>query len=60
MAEWIFRGSMRLEGVEFRITADSEAEAIAKAKTGDYDDYDDRGAVTVDWDIDPATGELNE
>lgn len=60
MAEWIFKGSIRLDGVEFRITADTETEAIAKAKAGDYDDYDEMGAATADWEIDPGSCELNE
>lgn len=55
MPAWIFRGSIRLDGVEFRITAATEEEAIAKAEAGEFDEYDEMGAETVDWEINPKT-----
>ena len=58
--QWIFKGSLRLDGVSFFITADNEAEAIAKAKMGDYDEYDEMGATAADWEIDPKTGDPND
>jgi hypothetical protein len=60
MTQWLFKGSLRLDGVDFIITADTKDEAIAKAKSGDYDEYDEMGATAADWEIDPASGELNE
>lgn len=60
MATWIFRGSVRLDGVEFRITAETEADAIKKAKAGDFDEYDDMAASAADWTILPDTIEPND
>lgn len=60
MAQWVFTGSIRLDGVSFYITAETEAEAIAKAKIGDYDEYDEQGATTADWEIQPSTVTLND
>lgn len=58
--EWIFRGRVTLEGVQFFITADSEDEAIERARKGDFDDRDDGGGESVDWHIDVDSIELNE
>lgn len=60
MAVWIFKGSLRLDGVDFFISAETEAEAIAKAKAGEYDEHDEMGATTADWSIDPGTIEPND
>lgn len=56
---WIFTGSLRLDGVVFYVTADTEAAAIAKAEAGDYDEHDEMGAATADWLIDPDSIESN-
>jgi hypothetical protein len=60
MAKWTARGSVRLDGVVFTITADTEAEARAKAVVGDFDEYDEMGAGSADWEIIPSTVELDE
>lgn len=60
MSQWIFRGKIERRNVDFYITADTEAEAIAKAEFGEYDDYETAVAETANWTIDPKTGELNE
>lgn len=58
--EYIFRGKLSLSGVEFYITANSEEEAIAKARDGDWHDYDTLGASSEDCNIDLGSCELNQ
>ena len=60
MPEYIFQGTVTLSGVDFYIIADSEEEAKAKAKNGEYNDRDTVGAGSQDWDIDPNSCALNE
>lgn len=60
MPEYIFQGTVTLSGVDFYVTADSEEEAIAKAKMGEYNNRDTVGADSTDWDIDPNSCVLNE
>lgn len=59
MREYIFRGSVTKLGVEFIVKARNLNEAIAKAKEGKFDDYDDIGAETSDWELNPKTGREN-
>ncbi len=60
MPEYIFQGQVTLSGVDFYITADNEAEAIAKAKAGASDYWDRAGAASTDLDIDSNSCVLNE
>ena len=60
MASWIFKGSIRLDGVTFYVEAESEEEAREKARAGDYEEYDEMGAETANCEIDAGTIELNE
>lgn len=60
MAEFIFRGTVTLDGVDFFIEADDLGAAKARAKAGDYDRREDNGAAVVDWHIDAETGQANE
>lgn len=60
MPEYVFQGTVTLEGVDFYINADSEKEAKAKARVGDHDNRDMAGAGGMGWDIDPRTCVLNE
>lgn len=60
MRQFIFRGTATLSGVTFYISARSEKDAVARAKRGDWDDYDTSGADTTDWQIKPDTCEENK
>ena len=60
MQEFIFKGTLSLDGVTFYITAENEAEAESKAMAGEFDDYDTNCAGSTDWKINPASLELNE
>ena len=60
MPEYLFRGRLELNGVIFTVNAENEEEARAKAKTGDYSEWDISGAEGVNWTLDPATCEANE
>ena len=60
MPEFIFKGTLSLDGVTFFITAENEAEAESKARAGRFDDYDAIGASSTDCKINPGTLELNE
>ena len=53
-------GSVRLRGVEFRITAETLEEARDKARKGDFDDCDYDGAELYDWEIKPVTIQEDE
>lgn len=60
MPEYIFTGTVKLDGVTFFIEAENWTEARAKARRGEYDDYEAGGAAeTVDTSIDPETCEEN-
>lgn len=59
MSEFIFRGKITLDGVEFFITAKTLAEARKKAVLGHYDGYEAVLAEAVDWTIDHNSGEEN-
>ena len=58
--QYIARGTIELRGVDFYITAESEEDARAKAKAGEYDSYEDNGAETFNWEINPGTVKENE
>lgn len=46
--EYIGRGRITLDGVEFTIIASSQEEADAKAARGEWHDYDIGGASSLD------------
>ena len=58
--EWLFRGTLKMSGVIFSVSAETEAEALQKARDGDWDDYDTTRASGDDWKLDDGTMELNE
>lgn len=60
MPEYIFKGKLTLDGVNFYITADNEKAAKEKARNGDFDDLEILGASSSDREIDPDSIELNE
>jgi hypothetical protein len=60
MPEYIFRGRVELDGVDFFISAETPLEAVKKAKAGDYDRYEADGAEMVNCEIDPLTGQDNQ
>ena len=59
MPEYVFRGSVTLNGVWFYISAKDEADAKERARLGKYDEYDETSAETSDWKIDPGSIEEN-
>lgn len=59
MGEYIFKGTLDLEGVEFFVEAENEEEALAKAKRGEWASYEISGASSVDCSLDPDTIEEN-
>ena len=60
MPEYLFTGTVELSGVLFTVTADNETEAKAKAKLGEWDDYDISGAETRNAELTVSSCELNE
>jgi hypothetical protein len=56
--EWIFRGTVKLSGVCFYVSAHTSQEALEMAMAGDcHAEFD--CAETVDFEIDPKSGEEN-
>ena len=49
MKEYIVTGTARFSNVEFYVTADSEADAIAKVNKGEHETRDLTFAECVDW-----------
>ena len=60
LREFIFTGTVELRGVHFFVVARDEADARAKAASGDWVDYETTGADTVNWELDPKTIQANE
>jgi len=60
MPEYIFRGSVTMNGVVFTVTAKDSQEAIEKARQGEFDDFDASCGEAVDWEIRPGTCERND
>lgn len=60
MPEFIAKGTITLNGVDFFITAANKEEAILKAERGEYDDYEVGDTSSDVRKIDPATVELSE
>lgn len=58
--EYIFKGKLELDNVDFYITASSEEEAREIAKSGTWDSWDVQGASSINWTIDADSGESNE
>jgi hypothetical protein len=58
--EFVFSGIQTRAGVNFFIEATDKAEAIAKAKAGDYFEVDDLCAETIDVKIFLSSCEINE
>ena len=52
MPEFTAKGYVTRNGVRFFIVAASLDEAKEKARNGEWQDYDDKGADTVDWVMD--------
>lgn len=59
MTEYIFRGTVAIKDTLFCVDADSLEEAKEKAAQGEYTWYDVCRGYTVDWWLDPSTGEEN-
>lgn len=57
--EFMFEGTLTLDGVIFFIEAGSLEEAKELARLGKYDDCDMDGASAVDCSISPSSGEEN-
>ena len=57
--EWQVSGQITLDGVIFFVTAKSEDEAIEKAESGQWDEYDIGGASSSNCKLDPGTIEEN-
>lgn len=53
MSTFRFHGTVTLKNVTFFIDAASEAEAVEKAKRGDYSDYDDSHSFPSACEISP-------
>ena len=49
MPEFIVRGRVTYDGVEFFVTAKNSQEAIEKAKAGEYHNLETHCAEVVDW-----------
>jgi hypothetical protein len=60
MPQFICTGTVELRGVDFYIEADNLEEAKAKAKSGDYIEYDTDGAETYNCTLDAKSVEPNE
>jgi hypothetical protein len=58
--QYIFNGRVELSGVQFIVEAENEDDAKAKAKRGEWEDYDLSGAETVNTDIYVSTCQLDE
>ncbi len=58
--EYICRGRLTLDGVQFIIEASSLQEARLKAIRGEWSDYDIGGASGADWELLPSTLALNK
>lgn len=59
MKEYTFTGDVKLRGVVFTVHAETEDEAIEKAKSGDYEDWDGSGAEVTDCHLNPKSCEEN-
>lgn len=60
MPEFLFTGTARMKGLDFYIEAPSLADAKRKAKAGEFDHAVESFGEMVDWEIDDASGRLNE
>lgn len=60
MSEYTVEGTLTLRGVKFTVDANSMSKARAKAKAGEWTDYDTAGAEALDWRLNPNTAESNE
>ena len=58
--EWIVKGTLALDGVNFYVHADTKEGALAKVAQGDFVSYDTYQASSTDWHLDPRTLEENE
>jgi hypothetical protein len=59
MPEFIARGTIELQGVDFFITAETIEDARRKAAAGEYDHYEDNGASAMSCEIKVSTVEEN-
>lgn len=51
MPEWIVPMEVLKKGAEAYVQADTEKEAIRKAKAGEWDRIEDIAAEIADWDV---------
>ena len=53
--EWVVSGQLTFDGISFFVTAKSKDEAIEKAASAQWDEYDLRGASTSDCRVQAST-----